>query len=283
MGDKELIMNTNEKQKTLSYYFAEIRDKKLLTKEEEINLAMRVEKNDKKAVEKLVNSNLKLVIKIAKYYLSRDLLLEDLIQEGNIGLITAVTKFDYRRNVRFATYATWWIKQSIIRSLATKKRAIRLPNRKEDDLRKIRKVTSELFQENGRTPKIDEISSRSGLTEPQILNLIQFNEKIASIDAEIQDDGGCLANTIVDNNYNPSLIYAKKEIIVETTKVLEKLKEKEKFVLKNRFAIDTDKTSTLKGLADQMGMSSESVRQLEIRAINKIKRDYAYLGDFLVQ
>ena len=157
---------------TIKYYFDDLKNDKLLSREEEIDLAKKIEAGDKTAVTTMIRSNLRLVIKIAKIYITNEWQLEDLIQEGNIGLMRAIEKFDYTKEVRFATYASWWIKQSIIRSLSNKRRAIRLPHRKEESVRLVKKMTSELFQKLNRSPSIKELASEMNYSETKIKSII---------------------------------------------------------------------------------------------------------------
>ena len=220
---------------TIKYYFDDLKNDKLLSREEEIDLAKKIEAGDKTAVTTMIRSNLRLVIKIAKIYITNEWQLEDLIQEGNIGLMRAIEKFDYTKEVRFATYASWWIKQSIIRSLSNKRRAIRLPHRKEESVRLVKKMTSELFQKLNRSPSIKELASEMNYSETKIKSILSMGESIASLDAEINEDGLSLSSGIGDLRFSPEIVFNANEMITETDKVLEKLKQKEKFIIKQRF------------------------------------------------
>ena len=153
---------------TLHAYLEEISRFKLLEFEEELDLSRRIEKGDKDALNALINANLRLVVKIAKAYVSAEMGLMDLIQEGNLGLIKAAEKYDYRKEVRFSTYASWWIKQSITRSITNKKRAIRLPHRKEEALKRLQRISEEFSQEYFRHPTLEELAAYTGMKETEV-------------------------------------------------------------------------------------------------------------------
>jgi RNA polymerase primary sigma factor len=281
---RELIMatkTTRNEQNNLKYYFDEIKRNNLLSAEEEVELAKRIEDGDKTAFDKMVKCNLRLVVKIAKRYMTPEWQLSDLIQEGNIGLLKAVEKFDFRKNVRFSTYASWWIKQAIVRSIANKRRLIRLPHRKEEKLRKINRTVNELSQELKRNPSLKEVAETLGFNEKDVLNLTTLSEKMVSIDAEINENGTTIINLINDNHAQPEQIFDKHDLTKVTESILENLKEKEKQIIKSRFAFERRKKMTLKSLAREMGISPETVRQIEIKAIKKIKENYPYLKDYL--
>lgn len=266
---------------SFNYYFSVVRNHKLLTREEEIALAKRVEKKDRFAFEKMVNSNLRLVIKIAKYYATKEWQLDDLIQEGNIGLMLAVEKFDYRKKVKFSTYATWWIKQAIIRSIDNKKRVIRLPHRKEYNLRQMKKSMHELQQILNRTPSIEEIANDLRLNRKKVRELQRLESDVVSIDAEVME-GVSAVNFIKDDCPSPEEETLRNELVRETKKIFMKLKDQERYVLLNRFAFACPKKITLKDLGKELNMSPENVRQLEVKALNKIKQEHAYLRDYLI-
>jgi len=265
----------------LKAYFDEIKNDSLLTFEEEVELAKRIQNNDKDALSKMIKSNLRLVIKIAKRYITPEWELSDLIQEGNIGLMKAVEKFDYKRNVRFSTYASWWIKQSILRSISNKRRAIRLPHRKEEKLRKINSTINNMVQDLRRIPTIKELSEKLGYSELDILNLKNLSENMISIDSECNEEGCYVINMLDDESYSPNKILDKDEVKKATDDMLDKLKEKEKEILRQRFAFDSGKKETLKSIAKNLGISPETVRQIEIRTIKKIRVNFPHLRDYL--
>jgi len=265
----------------LKYYFEEIKKNKLLTAEEEIELANKIKKGDKSAFNKMISSNLRLVIKIAKRYSNPDFSLDDLIQEGNIGLMKAVEKFDPEKKVRFSTYASWWIKQAKIRAITNKKRLIRIPYRKEEYLRKINYIISELSQELNREPSIKEIAERLNCSEIDIINIKNITDNIYSIDGEVNEEGFSLLECIDDDSFSPERVLDLEDLRNKTDEIFESLKNKEREVLLQRFAFDSKKKETLKSIARNLGISPETVRQLEIRAIKKIRSNYSFLKDYL--
>jgi RNA polymerase primary sigma factor len=276
MSLNKIILTNN-----LKHYFSEIKKHKLLSKEEEFALAEKIEKGGRDAFNKLVNCNLRLVVNIAKKYQTKEWKLADLIQEGNIGLITAVKKFDYRKNFRFSTYACWWIKQAILRSITNKRRTIRLPYRKEEKIKKINNAIDELYQELTRKPTVKEIADRLGFDKADVSSLKSINEKIVSIDFESMNDfenNHCISN---NSSETPEAILIKNYLVDETNNVLKKLQDDERRIILSRFAFERRKKQTLKSLAKELGISPETVRQIEIRTIKKIKENYSYLKDYL--
>ena len=178
---------TDSREDALRAYFAQIKRNRLLTFEEELALSRRVLEGDDSARQTLIESNLRLVVRIAKKYMTRDVSLLDLIQEGNLGLIKAASKYDFRKHVRFSTYASWWIKQAIVRALSNKRRTIRLPHRKEEKLRKINKAYNSLSQELKRAPNIEEIAHELGLKKREVETIVQLSNAIVSLDGPTQE------------------------------------------------------------------------------------------------
>ncbi len=256
---------------TLKVYFRQIKKTDLLTYKEEIELSKRIQKGDDEAKRKLIEANLRLVVRIAKAYVTHEMSLMDLIQEGNLGLIKAASKYDYRKEVRFSTYASWWIKQSIVRSLSNKKRAIRLPHRKEEKIRKINNVFNTLSQELMRMPTNKEIAQKIGLPEEEVMNLMNLSSSIVSLDTGVAGDSATLQDVIEDYSYNPDRTIMNKSLKEETMKFLENLMNKEKKILMYRFAFFGGKRYTLKRIGNELGISPETVRQIEMRALKKLK------------
>jgi RNA polymerase primary sigma factor len=266
---------------SLARYFEEISKTPLLTFEEELELSRRVEAGDESARQRLVQANLRLVVKIAKAYARYGTAFLDLIQEGNLGLINAAGKFDYRKNVRFSTYASWWIKQSIVRALVNKNRMIRLPHRKEESLRKLTAKLAELTS-NSPMPTVDELSRYLRLDREEVLALLELSGPVTSLDKEVGEDSVSLIDLVEDRSYQPETEYFVHEIERDTRRVLDSLQDRERDVLMHRFAFCGDKRKTLKTIGEQMGLSAETVRQMEIRALEKLRlqkddlREYMY-------
>ncbi len=273
--------SVESKEDALRAYFAQIKKSQLLTFEEELALSRRVLDGDDAARQTLIEANLRLVVRIAKKYMTRDVSLLDLIQEGNLGLIKAASKYDFRKNVRFSTYASWWIKQAIVRSLSNKRRTIRLPHRKEEKLRKINKAYNTLSQELKRTPNIEEIAEELGLKMREVETIVQLSNAVVSLDGPTQEDSGTLQDVIEDTSYIPEKDLLRENLRERTLKFLETLLDKEKQILLYRFAFYGGKKYTLKKIGDEMGISPETVRQIEIRALKKLKESAQELREFV--
>jgi RNA polymerase primary sigma factor len=273
--------SSESREDALRAYFAQIKKSRLLTFEEELSLSRRVLRGDERARQTLIEANLRLVVRIAKKYMTQDVSLLDLIQEGNLGLIKAASKYDYRKHVRFSTYASWWIKQAIVRALSNKRRTIRLPHRKEEKLRKINKAYNALSQELKRTPNIEEIANELGLKKREVETIVQLSNAVVSLDGPTQEDSGTLQDMIEDNSFVPERELLRENLRERTLKFLETLLEKEKQILLYRFAFYGGKKFTLKKIGDEMGISPETVRQIEIRALKKLKESAQELREFI--
>ena len=266
---------------TLTVYFEQIKKNRLLTFEEELTLSERIQKDDEEARQQLIKANLRLVVKIARSYLAPDVSLLDLIQEGNLGLIKAASKYDYRKHVRFSTYASWWIKQSIVRSLSNKRRVIRLPHRKEEKLRKINQAYNTLCQALMRIPTNKEIAEELGIKQKEVETLLNFSNAIVSLDCSSANDNGTIQDIIEDNTFDPDNELIRNSLHEETVRFLETLMEREKQILLYRFAFYGGKKYTLKRIGDEMGISPETVRQIEIRALKKLKESADGLKEYV--
>jgi len=267
---------------TLQHYFSGIKKQPLLTFEEEIDLSKRIEKGDQAALRKLTESNLRLVVKIARSYMSSGVAFLDLIQEGNIGLMKAAEKFDYRKNVRFSTYAAWWIRQSIVRAIAKNQRHIKLPHRKEELLRKVQRFYYTFSQTEGRKPDISEISKDLNVKEEEISSLLNSATPVVSLDWEDESGDSRLVDMYEDTTYQPDKDLLRKCFQEDTIRFMEHLRDKERQVLMARFSFHGGKRVTLKKIGEEMGISPETVRQIEMKAIKKLKqhsdeiREYIY-------
>lgn len=256
----------------LKAYFEQIKKSPLLTFDEEIELSKRIQKDDRDALNRLIECNLRLVVKIAMDYLIPEISILDLIQEGNMGLIKAATKYDYRKNVRFSTYASWWIKQAIMRAISNKRRAIRLPHRKEERLRKINRVFNNLYQTLMRKPSLAEIAAQADLSVDEVETLLNAVNPTISFDKETHDDSLSLHEIYEDNSFTPDREFMKKCLREETMRFLERLMDKERKILMYRFSFLSGKRYTLKNIGEKLGMSPETVRQIELKALRKLKK-----------
>jgi len=269
------------KDDTLRAYFDQIKKTRLLTFEEELSLSRSIRRGDEAARQRLITANLRLVVRIAKKYMTPDVSLLDLIQEGNLGLIKAASKYDDRKNVRFSTYASWWIKQAIVRSLSNKRRVIRLPHRKEEKLRRINKAFNTLSQQYKRSPNYQEIADELGIQEREVETILSLSSAVVSLDGPTPEENGTLQDLIVDNTYVPDRELLRNSLREKTMGFLETLLAKEKQILLYRFAFFGGRKYTLKMIGDEMGISPETVRQIEIRALRKLKECAGELRDFV--
>jgi RNA polymerase primary sigma factor len=272
---------SGDKDDILKSYFDQIRRTPLLSFEEELALSRRVEAGDESARDKLVESNLRLVVKIARQFVTQDVALIDLIQEGNLGLIRAAQKYDYSRNVRFSTYASWWIKQSITRSLANKRRAIRIPHRKEEALKKIQRAYTMLSQVLMRSPTTAEIAKETGIAQGEVEAILEMSNATVSLDMETSIENGSLMDVFEDRTYSPDRDVILSSVRENTLDFLARLMEKEKKILMYRFEFFGGKKYTLKRIGEEMGISPETVRQIEIRALSKLRENADELRDYV--
>ena len=267
----------------LKAYFNQIRKTPLLTFEEELELSRSIEEGDEDARRRLVEANLRLVVKIAKAYISKDVGLLDLIQEGNLGLLKAASKYDHRKQVRFSTYASWWIKQSITRALSNKRRSIRLPHRKEDALRKIQRAFNVLSQSLSRRPSVEEVAVEVGMDSAEVVEILNISHGPVSLDSDINSESGTLHDVFEDYSYSPDSEVMQQVMRDETLKFLERLREKEKKILLYRLAFHGGKKYTLKRISDELGISPETVRQIEMRAIRKLRQHASEIEEFVYE
>jgi len=254
-------------------YLKEIGQIPLLTAEEEIRLAKNIEKGDEKARRKLIQSNLRLVVSIAKRYIGRGLSFLDLIQEGNQGLMRAVEKYDWRRGYKFSTYATWWIRQAITRAIADQARTIRIPVHMVETINRIYRASRKLMQEIDRDPTAEEIADELGMTTARVREILKIAQSTTSLEKPVGDDGDSLLGDFIQDTSHPSPDEsASEELLKENIKeVLDTLTEREAKVLKMRFGLDGYKPMTLEEVGKAFGVTRERVRQIECKALRKLK------------
>lgn len=262
---------------SVKIYLRQIGKIPLLSSEEELELAKKIQENhDEFAKDVLVNANLRLVVSIAKKYIGRGLSFLDLIQEGNVGLIKAAGRFDYKKGYKFSTYATWWIQQSITRAIADKARIIRLPIHMIDSIGKIRRATIDLTTELGHSPTKQEIAYRLGLPVSKLTSIIKSAQSTVSMDtpATSDEESSKIADFIVDNStITPDGKVTQDNLLEDIRRILNQLSQKERDVLILRYGLDSNgMKKTLDDIGTQYGVSRERIRQIENRAISKLKK-----------
>ena len=258
----------------LETYFKQIKVYPLLSFEEELELSKQIQNGNsgyKAALHKLVNSNLRLVVKIAGLFNVTDIPILDIIQEGNIGLLQAAGKYDYRKNVRFCTYASWWIRQFISRYIANKRRIVRLPQRKEETLRKIQHAYNILCQTLMHQPKNTDIAKELGIPVQEVDSFINMAADYLPFDYHSNDDSVRTMEIHEDYTYNPERNLMKQASHDGAMRVLNKLKDNERRILNYRYQLNGCERYTLREIGDKLDISPETVRQIELRALRKIR------------
>lgn len=260
-------------------YLQEIGNVPLLTAEEEREVAKKAKEGDEDARQKLISSNLRLVVSIAKKYAKRGLSFQDLIQEGNIGLMRAVDKFDYEKGFRFSTYATWWIQQSMIRAIADQSRDIRLPVHMGEQINRVKRVEKQLMQELGREPTFEEIAAKiDGMTAQRVEEIMKIAQEPVSLETPAgEEENSTLSDFIEDKTTVNPQDYANSSVLKqEVEKMLDSLgNEREKKILRMRFGLDDGIPRTLEEVGKECGVTRERIRQIENKAIRKLNRNYA--------
>ncbi|MDO5491555.1 MAG: RNA polymerase sigma factor RpoD [Bacillota bacterium] len=254
-------------------YLKEIGKVPLLTKEEEVELAKRIEAGDEAAKQKLCEANLRLVVSIAKKYMGRGMLFLDLIQEGNLGLIKAVDKFDYRKEFKFSTYATWWIRQAITRSIADQARTIRIPVHMVETINKLIRVSRQMLQEQGREPTPDEIAAEMGITVDKVQEIQKIAQEPVSLETPIgEEEDSQLGDFIQDDNVPvPAEAAAFSMLKEQLMDVLDTLTEREQKVLKLRYGLGDGRARTLEEVGREFDVTRERIRQIEAKALRKLR------------
>lgn len=254
-------------------YLSRLTQAPLLTAEEEVHLTRAVQAGDRAAKQRLIESNMRLVINIAKTYRNRSIPLEDLIQEGAIGLMQAAERFDPEKGFRFSTYATHWIRQAIGRAIDNKSKAIRLPAHVAQSLRRIEKERQRLARELGRDPTTEQVAAAMGMNPKKMLALMQTSQELLSLDMSVGDGGGMtLGGLIRDNGDNdPEMLVLSQEMVHELQRIMLELSDREQRVMRMRFRLDGTEPPLQEDIAKEMKLSRERVRQIEVQAIKKLR------------
>lgn len=276
IDEKDLDMSIPENVSTddpVRMYLKEIGNVPLLSGEDEIALAKRIEQGDEEAKHELAEANLRLVVSIAKKYVGRGMQFLDLIQEGNLGLMKAVEKFDYRRGYKFSTYATWWIRQAITRSIADQARTIRIPVHMVETINRLIRVQRQLVQDLGREPSVEEISEKMELPIERVREIMKISQEPVSLETPIgEEDDSHLGDFIQDDNIPvPAEAAAYSLLQEQIEEVLDTLTEREKRVLDLRFGLVDGRTRTLEEVGKEFHVTRERIRQIEAKALRKLR------------
>jgi RNA polymerase primary sigma factor len=263
---------TNRESESLEKYLQEIGHEELLSTDEEVELAQRIRKGDRKALDKLTKANLRFVVSVAKQYQNQGLSLPDLINEGNLGLIKAAEKFDETRGFKFISYAVWWIRQSILQAIAEQSRIVRLPLNQVGSVNKINRMLSKFEQENERRPSVDEISEQTDLPEDKVGEAMLANTRHVSVDAPFIDGED---NSLLDVLINDDAPMADRQLVLESlreeiTNVLNTLNDRERCVIKAFYGIG-EPEMTLEEIGSKYGLTRERVRQIKEKAIRRLR------------
>lgn len=263
---------TNRESASLDKYLQEIGKEGLVTVEEEVELAQRIRKGDRLALEKLTKANLRFVVSVAKQYQNQGLTLPDLINEGNLGLIKAAEKFDETRGFKFISYAVWWIRQSILQALAEQSRIVRLPLNQVGSLNKINKAFSRFEQENERTPSADEIADKLELPKDKVADTMRVSGRHVSVDAPFAEgeDSSLLDVLISDDSPNTDVTLINESLTREVDRALATLTERERDIVRYFFGIGVSEM-TLEEIGDRFGLTRERVRQIKEKAIRRLR------------
>ncbi|MBU0494904.1 MAG: RNA polymerase sigma factor RpoD [Chloroflexi bacterium] len=257
----------------ISLYLHEISRIPLLTAEEEIDLAKRIEAGDLVARQKLIEANFRLVVSIAKKYVGRGVSFLDLIQEGNIGLIRAVQKFDYTRGYKFSTYATWWIRQAITRSIADQARTIRIPVHMVERINKLIRTSRRLAQELGREPSIEDIAVELELSPSQVANILKIAQQPLSLEMPVGEEGDSSLGDFIEDQQLPVPAEAASDQLLkeQISAILDTLNPRESRILQLRFGLRNERTHTLEEVGRKFGVTRERIRQIEAKALRKLR------------
>ena len=266
-------------------YLKEIGHVPLLTAEEEVALAQRMEAGDEEARHRLEEANLRLVVSIAKRYVGRGMLFLDLIQEGNLGLLKAVEKFDYSKGYKFSTYATWWIRQAITRAIADQARTIRIPVHMVETINKLVRISRQLLQELGRDPRPEEIAKEMGISVARVHEIMKIAQEPVSLETPIGEEEDSHLGDFIEDEAAPAPAEAASFMLLreQLEEVLETLTDREKNVLRLRFGFEDGRSRTLEEVGQSFGVTRERIRQIEAKALRKLRHPSRskVLRDFL--
>ncbi len=258
---------------SIKIYMREMGQFSMLSADEEIKLANRIAEGDQSAKNELVEANLRLVVSLARHYQGCGLSYQDLIQEGNIGLIKAAEKFDASKGFRFSTYASWWIKQALSRAIADQSRTIRIPVHMTENINKFKKTERELLSQLNREPKIKEIADVMGISEKQAKEIQSYIVEPTSLDIQVGDDDDTTIGSFIEDTYfvNPESAYIKESNGDVVNAVLDTLSDREANILRLRFGIGGKKAMTLEEVGKEYGLTRERIRQIEAKALRKLR------------
>lgn len=265
---------TNRENASLDKYLQEIGHEELISVEEEVELARRIKKGDRKALEKLTKANLRFVVSVAKQYQNQGLSLPDLINEGNIGLLKAAERFDETRGFKFISYAVWWIRQSILQAIAEQSRVVRLPLNQVGSVNKINRILNQFEQENERRPSIDEIADKTDMPHEKIEDVLKVNTHQVSVDAPVTDNDGASMLDFMQSDSEPE---TDSKLVMESLReeianALNVLNERERNVVEAFYGINQSE-STMEEIGKKYGLTRERVRQIREKAIRKLKQN----------
>ena len=259
----------------LSIYLEQINKIPMLSYEEEYELALKAKNGDKKAFDRIINANLRFVVSVAKKYKGQGMALSDLINEGNIGLITALEKFEPEKGYHFISYAVWWIRQSIMKALSEKARAVRLPLNRANELMQIQKAQDEILHESAGDPNdLHLISEKTGLDETLVKDLLSISQDMVNLDSAIKSDddsSSTFSEFIEDPSSGPEAEVVSESLKAEVHSLLMTLNEKERMILTMRYGLDGSKPMSLKEIGMKFGLTKERIRQIEKRSLEKLR------------
>lgn len=265
---------TNRESASLDKYLQEIGHEELLTTDEEVELAQRIRKGDKRALERLTKANLRFVVSVAKQYQNQGLSLPDLINEGNVGLIKAAEKFDETRGFKFISYAVWWIRQSILQAIAEQSRLVRLPLNQVGSVNKIARELNKFEQEHERKPSVNEIAERVDLPEDKIADAMKANSRHVSMDAPIADgEDSSMIDFLAGDSSNTDRGLAIESLKAEVSRILKLLTDKEQKVVRAFFGIDGSPEMTLDEIGEKYNLTRERVRQIKEKALRRLRHN----------